>query len=157
MLNNSGDASRQHIVVLGILFESNYTCRNSFAIFAANSRTNGAGTNANLVRQDYDQTFYPRLITVLLMALAGLLGLGGLCVMHIGKPVHVSATVFMPGLAQKAVASMKELLIQTTLTRVIFLEHFRVVTFVGSFYMLYSTTSHSRKHTASWTLNYIHL
>ncbi|CAN0262524.1 unnamed protein product [Ectocarpus sp. 6 AP-2014] len=40
--------------------------------------------------QDYDQTFYPRLITVLFMALAGLLGLGGLCVMHIGKPVHAT-------------------------------------------------------------------
>ncbi|CAM9397758.1 unnamed protein product [Hapterophycus canaliculatus] len=40
--------------------------------------------------QDYDHTFYPRLVAVVILALAALLGLGALCVMHIGKPVYAT-------------------------------------------------------------------
>lgn len=42
--------------------------------------------------QEYDQAFYPRLVIVLILVLAALMGLGGVCVTHIGKPVYVSAT-----------------------------------------------------------------
>lgn len=41
--------------------------------------------------QEYDQAFYPRLFLVLLLGLAALFGLGGLCVVHFAKPVHVRA------------------------------------------------------------------
>lgn len=44
------------------------------------------------VLQEYDQTYYPRLIVVIILSLGALLGFGGLCVTHIGKPLHVSAT-----------------------------------------------------------------
>ncbi|CAM9243070.1 unnamed protein product [Scytosiphon promiscuus] len=40
--------------------------------------------------QEYDQTFYPRLVAVLVLALAALLGAGGLCVMHVAKPVYAT-------------------------------------------------------------------
>ncbi|CAM9889680.1 unnamed protein product [Pylaiella littoralis] len=40
--------------------------------------------------QEYDQTFYPRLVAVLVLALAVLVGLGALCVVHIGKPLHAT-------------------------------------------------------------------
>lgn len=42
--------------------------------------------------QEYDQTFYPRVVVVLILAMAVLVGLGTLCVVHIGKPIQVSAS-----------------------------------------------------------------
>lgn len=41
------------------------------------------------VHQDYDGGFYPRLILLLVLAGATLLGLGSVCVTHIGKPIYV--------------------------------------------------------------------
>ncbi|CAM9771072.1 unnamed protein product [Laminaria digitata] len=40
--------------------------------------------------QEYDQAFYPRLVIVLILLLAALVGLGGVCVAHIGKPVYAT-------------------------------------------------------------------
>ena len=42
--------------------------------------------------QEYDQAFYPRLIIVLILGSAALVGLGGVCATHVGKPIYVSTT-----------------------------------------------------------------
>lgn len=46
----------------------------------------------SVLLQEYDQAFYPRLVIVLILVLAALVGLGGFCVTHIGKPIYVSTT-----------------------------------------------------------------
>ncbi|CAN0000090.1 unnamed protein product [Discosporangium mesarthrocarpum] len=40
--------------------------------------------------QEYDETFYPRVIILTIIALAALVGLGGLCVSHIAVPIHAT-------------------------------------------------------------------
>lgn len=44
------------------------------------------------LRQEYDQTFYPRLALIFIMIVAALVGLASVCITHIGKPLRVSAS-----------------------------------------------------------------